>query len=221
MNLHRIDGIRAEHIGLQEGFEYSFDEKTRSSIAEVKGWIVVLVAIIYYGLIVVYSIVDLLKHGYSDEWLAFPVGMSLLPLTLLLLGNRQALNWIRESKCKICTDGIYRMMPKEKMEFVPWSDIAFVGRQRMTLARATYVPVICCYRSLTAKTLLEHAPRQVTNDLMYDEFYNRRDEIITLSYDKNRMSKIRALRGAGISQSKRLQELRDHDWDVFEKDRHI
>lgn len=215
------DAALAAISASEEDFEYTFGSEIRGYFQKING---VVLALVYYGICAVVILLDYLKDGYQEtDPLVWGMLLLFIPLVAIYAfkPDQKPIKWLQTSRCKLCKDGIYLQMPKEKIEFVPWEDFAVVERQQMNLDRGKSVYVICCYRSLTAKAILEHTPTGGTKHLMHRVFYQHRDEIVTLGYDGKRMAKIRALRGTGMSKSGKMQQLRNREWYAYERDRDL
>lgn len=193
-------------VVLNGDFEYIFDEKTRSICLPLKNvlliYIVFVVIVILIGQLLEYLIngkITSLLDGISDEEALGIVFLLMLPFFVLarLKGERKSRSWLLGT-CKLSKDGIFLKQLQKDTEFVPWSSIVAVERKQMNLDRSVHISVICCYRSLTGKALLEHTPKQAIKNPLYKEYYRLWDEVITIGYTKERMAKIRAARGTII-----------------------
>lgn len=232
MRLRKVNGMDkydSKSVSSEDGFEYIFDEKTRGSVLSLKKLLLV------YGIIVVVALlIGILSEyringeitsfvgGISEEELFGIVFVLVMPLFVYaeMRPERKSRSWLF-GKCRVDKNGIYLKHLRKEAEFVPWEDFVAVERQQMNLDRSKSVYVICCYRSLTAKTILEHTPTGGTKHLMYRVFYQHRNEIVTLGYDKKRMAKIRAFRGTGMSKSEKVQQLRGRELSAYESNRDL
>ena len=202
-------------------FEYTFGPEIRGYFLNISG---VVLALVYYGICAVVILLGYLQKGYREsDLLVWGFLLVFMPLmTVYIFKPEQKLaRWIQNSRCRLSEEGVYLQIPKEKIEFVPWEDFVVVERQQMNLDRSKSVYVICCYRSLTAKTILEHTPTGGTKHLMHRVFYQHRNEIVTLGYDKKRMAKIRAFRGTGISKGEKIEQLQNGGWSAYESNREL
>ena len=176
-------------------FEFAFDSDVRGSIVQIKG----VYIIGYYLVIAICFAIRFLLKGISDDAMVLLIVLVGMPLVILCVvgSNQQAVQWLENSKCKLCQDGIY-LLARKKLEFIPWDSIVAVERRQMNLDAVKSVYVICCYRSLTSKVLMEQSRTQSTLYPMYSEFYRVRDEVVTIGYSQKRMSRIRAWRGTSM-----------------------
>ena len=213
----------------EDDFEYIFDEKTRSSVLPLKKLLliygIIVVATLLIGIFLEYlnnGEISSFVGGISEEEFLGIIFILGLPLFVYaeLREERKSQSWLL-GKCRVNKEGIYLKQLQKEIEFVPWSSIVAVERKQMNLDRSRCISVICCYRSLTGKTLLAHAPKQAIRNPLYKEYYRLWDEVVTIGYTKVRMSKIRVLRGTGTSKSERVQQLRDHEWSAYESNRDI
>lgn len=176
-------------------FEFTFDSNVRGSTIQIKG----VYIIGYYVAIVLWFGIRFLLNGLSDEAFVFLIILLGMPLVILyaFCSNQHAIQWLQTSKCKLCQDGIY-LIDKKKREFIPWVSIVDVERKQMNLDAVKSVYVICLYQNLTSKMLMDRNGTQGTLHPMYSEFYHYRDEIITIGYTPQRLSRIRTWRAANI-----------------------
>lgn len=105
--------------------------------------------------------------------------------------NRPANEWVKKSLCAMDCDGIYLVSAKGERKFIPWESIVAVDRRKMSLIRAPGYDVICCFRSLARQTLLDMSAARVVYDVNVVEFYQARNEVVTIGHTKSRMKKIR------------------------------
>lgn len=224
-----MDKYDSKSVSSEDGFEYIFDEKTRGSVLSLKKLLLV------YGIIVVIALLIgiLSEYWINGEITSFVGGISeeelfgilfvlVMPLFVYaeMRPERKSGSWLF-GKCRVDKSGIYLKHLRKDAEFVPWSSIVAVERKQMNLDRSRYIPVICCYRSLTGKALLERALKQTVKNPLYKEYYGLRDEIVTLGYTKARMAKIRAFRGTGMSKSEKIEQLKNHEWSAYESNRDL
>ena len=137
---------------------------------------------------------SLLTHDWSlKNYLAF-WGCLLLLLPIIYIVAKPGF-WLRK-KQRLTPRGVYTQSWKKKETFVPWEDVAEIRREHMAIDRSYVVPVICCFKSLTAKTILEHLPKKGPQGVYFAEYERLQDEIITMGYSSERMAKVRALHRA-------------------------
>ncbi len=175
-----------------DGMEYIFDSKTRKAS---RGTILTFVTI--GGIGVLSAVVLVLIWVFNGKTPEDTINGALV---ILMIGcitflypvqERRRMHWLL-GKCRINENGIYIHPAGEKIKFIPWGEIVDVERKQMNLDLLTHVTVICCYKSLAGKTLLEHAPKRTAQNSLYQEFYRLRDEVVTIGYTKGRMSQIRS-----------------------------
>ena len=143
---------------------------------------------------VVLLINSLLTHDWSlKNYLAF-WGYMLLLLPIIYIVAKPGF-WLRK-KQRLTPRGVYTQSWKKKETFVPWEDVTEIGREHMGINKYHDVSVICCFKSLTAKTILEHFPKKGPQGVYFGEYERLQDEIITMSYTRERMAKVRALHRA-------------------------
>lgn len=177
------------------GFDYVFSEELRSKFHEIKG----VYILVYYALVLLIYLICYLVNGHISEAALGCAAIYLsLPLFVIcaLKSDQDSTQWILKSKCRLCRDGIYLKSDKNKTAFIPWEDFVCAEHRRMNIDASASVSVICCYRSLTGKSLLERAAKPSlgkTKYPMYQEFYHLRDEVVTIGYTRSRMRKIRAV----------------------------
>lgn len=129
----------------------------------------------------------------------------ILFLLAILNAGRKTARWLK-SKTKIRKEGIYVRAPKEKERFIPWHSVVEVERRLMSVGKVDNLPVICCFESLSSQSRLDFEPKKYTQGQDFQAYYNLRDEVVTLSYTKDRMAKIRAFRRAALKKEQQLHE---------------
>lgn len=174
-----------------DGMEYIFDSKTRKAS---RGTILTFVTI--GGVCVLCAVILVFIWVFNGKTPDDTINGALI---LLMIGciaflypaqERRRLHWLL-GKCRINEDGIHIHLFKENVEFISWSSIVDIEHKQMNIDSLTHVSVICCYKSLTGKTLLDHASKVGAQNSLYKEFYQLRDEVLTIGYTKDRMHQIR------------------------------
>lgn len=170
--------------------EYIFDSKTRKSIRSTTITFTTI-GVICLLLATEMEIVWLLSERSSNE-------LTNGALVIMMIGgvaflypaqDRRKLHWLG-GRCIINEKGIYIIISK-KVEYTPWNSIIDIEKRKMNIDSLTNISVICCYKTLAGKTILDHAPKIGIKNPLYKEFYQLRDEVITIGYTKNRMNQIR------------------------------
>lgn len=177
-----------------EEFEYTFSEKVRGQLVEIKVGYIIGVWALLTILIVAMCISE--KRSLEDSCLMIGVMLAMGVLTWKTFKPTwPATAWMKKSLCAMDCDGIYLVSAKGKREFIPWESIVAVDRRKMSLGGPGY-DVICCFRSLECKRTLDLTAASVTlrrgRDVNGSMFYQVRDEVVTIGYTKSRMKKIRA-----------------------------
>lgn len=182
---------REPAVWTTEEFEYTFSEKVRDEIIQIKtGYIIGFLVLVIAAAVIAYFCGEITRDD-----LLWVVGLAVgLPLLCWwsFRPDRPAKDWVKKSLCSMDCDGIYLVSAKGEREFVPWESIVAVDRRKMSLIRAPGYDVICCFRSLARQTLLDMSAARVVYDVNLVEFYQARDEVVTIGYTKSRMKKIRA-----------------------------
>lgn len=178
-----------EEIGSEANFDYVFSLKTRSKFREIKG----AYFLIYYALVVlIYIICYFVNGGISEVALGCAVIFLGLPLFVIyaLKSEQDSTRWILESKCRLDRDGIYLKPARNKETFIAWKDFVCAEYRHMNIDATASTKVICCFLSLTGKSLLDRVSKASfgnTKYPLYREFYHLRDEIVTIEYTRTRM----------------------------------
>lgn len=176
----------------EKDMEYIFDSKTRKAI---RGTTITFTTIGALCLLValVMGIVWFLSGRASEEMINGALVLMMIGSIAFLYPaqDRRRVHWLG-GKCIINENGIYIFISK-KVEYVPWDSIKDIEKRKMNIDSLTHIPVICCYKTLTGKVLLDHAPKIGIQNSLYKEFYQLRDDVITIGYTKGRMSQIRTL----------------------------
>lgn len=177
-----------------EEFEYTFSEKVRGEVIQIKAvYIIILSTLVNIAAGTAYFLgkiepIQLLSVAF------FTIGIPVLGWWSFR-PNRPANDWVKKSLCAMDCDGIYLVSAKGKREFIPWESIVAVDRRRMSQGGPGEV-VICCYRTLEGKRMLDLTEASMTlkrgRDVNASMFYQVRDEVVTIGYTKSRMKKNRA-----------------------------
>ncbi len=181
---------REPAVWTTEEFEYTFSEKVRDEIIQIKDiYIIGVLVPVNIAIGIAYFLgkiepVHLLAMAFFTIGIPFLCWWSFRP-------NRPANDWVKKSLCAMDCDGIYLVSAKGERKFIPWESIVAVDRRKMSLIRAPGYDVICCFRSLARQTLLDMSAARVVYDVNVVEFYQARDEVVTIGYTKSRMKKIR------------------------------
>lgn len=174
-----------------EEMEYIFDRKMRKAS---RGTILTFVAIGALCLLIalILGLIWLFNGRMPEETINGALILLMIGCIAFLYPaqERRRFHWLL-GKCRINENGIYIHLFRENVEFVSWSSIIDIEHKQMNIDSLTHVSVICCYKSLAGKTLLDHAPKIGEQNSLYKEFYQLRDEVITIGYTKDRMHQIR------------------------------
>ena len=119
----------------------------------------------------------------------------ILILLVIINSGRKTTTWLK-SKTKICRDGIYIKEPKEKERFIPWDSIVEIERRLMIVGRNNNASVICCFQNFSSQSRLYFEAKKNNQGQDLQMYYSLRNEIVTMSYTKERMAKIRAFHRA-------------------------
>lgn len=184
---------REPAVWTTEEFEYTFSEKVRGQLVEIKDSHIIGFWVLLTILMVVACIHE--KRSLGDTCLVVGIvsAMGVLAWTTIK-PSRPATAWMKKSLCAMDCDGIYLVSAKGEREFIPWESIVHAERRKLSIG-GPGMDVICCYRSLEGKRKLDLTEASMTlkrgRDVNASMFYQVRDDVVTIGYTKSRMKKIR------------------------------